>query len=71
MFQPVIWPVGWSLRLGPAGEATLLDETEEPVATIGDILALGGGLVGESSEWSQHPCATSEPFAVGSVTVTG
>lgn len=67
LFQPVIWPFGWTVISDPSGEATLLDETGEPVGSIGDPLILGGGLVGDDSDWNQHPCATSLPFLAGSV----
>ncbi len=62
-FVPVVWPAGWSVRPESSNETALVDESGAVVARTGDEVALGGGYVGPTASWNEHPCATSEPWA--------
>lgn len=58
----IYWAHGFTATRDPEGKAVLYDGKGDAVAREGDIISLGGGLMGESYELPEpsHPCNVGE-----------
>jgi hypothetical protein len=71
-FVMLVWPSGFAVGSDDQGEATVLDESGQVAATVGDRVNLGGGPTsGAATSEVPASCKTDHMFRVSQIDLGG